>query len=153
MKRIMKLATITGLLMVGTVVFAQQSEWLDKIQEDMDGHKPHVVDACGTSDKLTMKWDGKLACNPRESCATESASVSTLCTSGLDALNVCQNNRVVKKAIGKVTSITCVRGKGPLAYKLTGGSLTFYVDPTYDKNNVAGQESDLVGKLKADLDK
>jgi hypothetical protein len=153
MKGILKLAMITGLLTVGTLVFAQQSEWQDKIQEDLDGYKARIVENCGTSDKLTLKFEGKLTCNPRENCGKEYGSVSTLCTSGTDALNVCQNNKVVKKAMGKVTSIVCTKGKGTLSYKLAGGKLTFAVDPAYEKNNASGQENDLVEKMKADLDK
>lgn len=153
MKTILKLATITGLLTAGTIVFAQQSEWQDKIQEDMDGYKARIVENCGASDKLAMKWEGKLTCNPRENCGKEYGSVSTLCTSGLDALNTCQDNKVIKKTFSKLTSITCTRGKGTLGYKYSGGKLTFMVDPAYDKNNAAGQESDLVEKMKKELDK
>jgi hypothetical protein len=153
MRTLTKIATVGSLLVFGGIVFAQQSEWQDKIQEDLNGYKDRIVESCGASDKLTLKFEGKLACNPRENCGKEYGSVSTLCTSGTDAVNdVCLNNKALKKAMSKVTSISCTLGKGTLSYKLAGGKLTFMVD-TKVENNAAGQEADLVAKLKKDLDK
>jgi hypothetical protein len=148
-----KLVTIGGLMLLTGIAFAQQSEWQDKLQENLDFYKKRIVENCGATDKLAIKWEGKLACNPNENCGKEYSSVGTLCTSGLDALNECQNNKVIKKEIGKISTIMCTRGKGTLSYKLAGSKLTFLVDPAYDKNNAAGQEADLIAKMKKDLDK
>ena len=90
MKR-MKLGIIAGVLMLGGIVFAQESEFQGKMQEDMDGYKKQIVEACGTTDKLVMRYDGKLGSNPRETKDGDYTAVSTLCTSGLDAVHsACQ---------------------------------------------------------------
>jgi hypothetical protein len=153
--RMIKKVTLGALfLLFGSVAFAQESEFQDKIQEDLDGYKSQTVSNCGTSDKLTLKWTGKLGFNPREIKEGDYSSPSTLCTSGLEGLNsACQSNRVVKKAIGKVTGIVCQRGTGTLGYTLKGSTLTFIVDPKFDKNNAAGQRDAFITKLKDDLDK
>lgn len=150
----LKLGIIAGVLTLGGIVFAQESEFQGKIQEDMDGYKEQIVRDCGTTAKLVMRYEGKLGSNPRETKEGDYTAVSTLCTSGLDAMHdVCQNNKVLKTAMSKVSTITCTKGKGTLDYKLAGGKLTFTLDSTYDKNNAAGQESKLVEKMKKDLDK
>lgn len=133
------------------IVFAQQSEFQAKIQEDMDGYKQQIADNCGA--KPAMKFVGKLAVNPRESEKPDYNSVSTLCTSGLDSMSsTCQSNGVVKQAFSKITSVVCTYGKGTLDFKIKGGELTFMLDPSYTKNNAAGQSSDLVAKIKKTLD-
>jgi len=153
MKR-MKLAIIAGVLALGGIALAQESEFQGKMQEDMDGYKAQLVEACGMSDKLVMRYDGKLGSNPRETDKGNYTAVSTLCTSGLDAIHDgCQNNKVVKKALAKVTTFVCTKGKGTLDYTFKGGTFTFKVDPAYAKNNASGQESDFEEKLKKDLDK
>src|SRR5262245_12682711 len=148
-------AGISGIVLAfGAVALAQQSEFQAKIQEDMDGYKKQVIDRCGTTQSLAMRWVGKLAVNPRESEKPEWNAVSTLCTSALDGLyQTCQNNGPVKAAFSKVKTVTCTMGKGTLSYKLGGGEVTFTVDPSFTKNSPAGQEEDLVTKLKKDLDK
>ena len=154
MRTINKVALGSVLLLVGTLAFAAESEFQDKMTEDLEGYKAQIVSNCGTSDKLSIKWNGKLGSNPRETKDGDYSSTGTLCTSALDGVSqACQSNRVVKKAIGKVTSIICHRGTGTMSYKLSGSTLTFSVDPKFDKNNPAGQESDLVEKMKDDLDK
>jgi len=152
--KLLKLGIIAGVVMLGGVVFAQESEFQGKIQEDMDGYKKQIVEACSATDKLVMRYDGKLGSNPRETKEGDYSAVSTLCTSGLDAIHDgCTNNKVVKKALGKVTTFVCTKGKGTLDYTFKGGTFTFKVDPAYSKNNAAGQESDFLDKLKKDLDK
>ena len=143
------------LLLTGSIAVAGgESENQDKMQEDLDSYKARIVENCGTTDKLSIKWNGKLGSNPREVQKGDYSSVGTLCQSALDATsNVCQSNRVVKKAFGKLTSITCQKGTGPIGYKFKGARLSFTVDTKYDKNNAAGQQSDLEEKLKVDLDK
>ena len=144
------IAVVLGL---GGVVFAQQSEFQEKIQEDLDGYKSQIIDNCG-SKSLTLKWNGKLGGNPRESEKPEWNAVSTLCTSALEGtVNACQSNKPVKAAVGKVTTIVCTAGKGTIGYKLAGSTLTFTVDPSFTKNNAAGQRDDLVVKMKKEIDK
>ena len=145
------IAVVLGL---GGVVYAQQSEFQEKIQEDLDGYKTQIIDNCGSPKSLTLKWNGKLAVNPRESEKPDYNAVSTLCTSALEAtVNACQSNKPVKAAIGKVTTITCTAGKGTIGYKLAGAALTFTVDPSFTKNNAAGQRDDLVTTMKKNIDK
>ena len=152
--KLLKLGIIAGVVTLGGVVFAQESEFQGKMQEDMDGYKAQIVEACGTTDKLVMRYDGKLGFNPREINKGDYTAVSTLCTSGLDAIHdACQNNKVLKKALGKVTTFVCTKGKGTLDYTFKGGTFTFKLDPAYDKNNASGQESTFEDKLKKDLDK
>jgi|SRR6185312_3168806 len=152
--KLLKLGIIAGVVTLGGVVFAQESEFQGKMQEDMDGYKAQIIEACGTTDKLVMRYDGKLGSNPRETDKGNYTAVSTLCTSGLDAIHDgCQNNKVVKKALAKVTTFVCTKGKGTLDYTFKGGTFTFKVDPAYAKNNASGQESDFEEKLKKDLDK
>jgi hypothetical protein len=147
---------ITGLAaLAGGVALAQQSEFQAKIAEDMKSYQPRIVKSCGTTDKLALRFDGKLAGNPREKGPGDYTSISTLCaSSGLGAVDdACRNNKVVASALSKVTDITCVRGTGTLTYKLTGSHLALVYDPTYNKNNGAGQRDDLIKALKRDLDK
>jgi hypothetical protein len=154
MRNMMKIGLGAIVLLTGSVALAQESEFQSKMQEDLDGYKAQLVDACGMSDKLTLKYSGKLGSNPRETAEGAYTAVGTLCTSALEGLHsACQDNKVVKKAVTKVTSIVCTKGTGTLSYKLTGGTLTFSVDGKYDKNNGAGQRDALVEKMKKDLDK
>ena len=150
---------VTKLALLATVIaaspaLAQQSEFLQKLQEDMDYYQKQIVENCKAPDKLAMKWTGgKLKGNPRETLEGQYSAVSTLCTSALEGLNSsCQDNKVVASKISKVSTINCTVGKGTIGYKLKGGDLTFSIDTAYDKNNPAGQRDDLVKKLKAELD-
>ncbi|MEP6864844.1 MAG: hypothetical protein ABJE66_29760 [Deltaproteobacteria bacterium] len=152
--KLLKLGIIVGVVTLGGVVFAQESEFQGKMQEDMDGYKAQLVEACGITDKVVMRYDGKLGSNPRETDKGNYTAVSTLCTSGLDAIHSgCLNNKVVKKALAKVTTFVCTKGKGTLDYAFKGSTFTFKVDPSYDKNNASGQEEAFETKLKKDLDK
>jgi hypothetical protein len=148
-------AGISGIVLAaGAVALAQQSEFQAKIQEDLDGYKARLIENCTTAKSLGLRWVGKLAVNPRESEKPDWNAVSTLCTSALDGLDDgCRSNGPVKAAASKIKSITCTMGKGTINYKLSGGEMTFTVDPSFTKNNAAGQEADLVAKLKKDLDK
>jgi len=148
------LAGVGGIVLaMGAVALAQQSEFQAKIQEDMDGYKPTVVDRCGTTKSLGMRWVGRLAVHPHESEKPEWNSVANLCMAALDGLyQTCQTNGPVKTAVSKVKTVTCTMGKGTLSFKLSSAELTFTLDPSFTKNNVAGQEADLVAKLKKDLD-
>jgi hypothetical protein len=152
MKLMMKVGIGAMVLLAGGVALAQESEFQDKMQEDLDSYKKRIIENCGTTDKLTIKFAGKLGQNPRET-GENYTSVGTLCTSALDATSsICQGNKVVKKAFSKLTSIVCTKGKGTMSYSLKGGKLTFMVDGTYDKNNASGQQSDLDKKIRKDLD-
>jgi hypothetical protein len=153
-KRLIQLGLVSVVLATGGIVLAQESEFQAKIQEDLDGYKKQIVENCTATDKLTLKWEGKLGSNPRESEKPEYNAVTTLCTSALDALSqTCQSNGVVKKAASKLNKVVCTKGKGTIGYSLKGSVITFSVDPSFTKNNAAGQESDLVEKMKKDLDK
>jgi hypothetical protein len=154
-KTLVQSSMILSVLTLGTHAFAQESEFQNKMQEDLDYYQKYFASNCGGSEKVTVKWSGKLGFNPREIKEGDYTAVSTLATSGLDGvvMNGCQNNAVVKKAISKVTTVVCQRGTGTLSYTLKGSTLTIMVDPSYKKNNAAGQESDFVEKLKKDLDK
>lgn len=150
----LQLGVIAGVLTLGGIVFAQESEFQGKIQEDMDGYKAQIVRDCKSSDKTVMRYDGKLGFNPRETKEGDYSAVSTLCTSGLEAIHDgCNNNKVVQGAMAKVSTYVCTKGKGTLDYSLKGGTLTLKVDPAYDKNNPAGQRDKFLEKLKKDLDK
>jgi hypothetical protein len=147
-----QLAIGTFILLASGAVFAQQSEYQAKIQEDMDGYKAQINSNCGSKGP-SMKWVGKLAVNPRESEKPDYNAVSTLCTSALDGMSqTCQNNKPVKTAFGKISSVVCTYGKGTLDFKIKGSEITFTVDPAYTKNNASGQETDLVTKFKKTLD-
>ncbi len=153
MKKHQAAVGIAVVLGLGGVVFAQQSEFQEKIQEDLDYYKKQIVENCGAPESLTFKWNGKLGGNPRESEKPDWHSVSTLCTSALEGtVNACQSNKVVKAAVGKASTIVCTAGKGTINYKLAGKTLTFTVDPSYTKNNPAGQRDDLVKKMKKEID-
>ena len=151
----MKKQLAFGLLLAGaTLAFAQQSEFQQKLQDDLDGMKRHIVSGCKMSDKLEAKWTGgKLAGNPRETLEGDYTSVSTLCKSALDAYQgACVNNKVVNAKTKHVKTIACTRGKGTLSFTLKGDTLTFLIDTKFDKNNPAGQRDDLDKKLRAKLD-
>jgi hypothetical protein len=85
--KLLKLGIIAGVVMLGGVVFAQESEFQGKMQEDMDGYKAQLVEACGITDKVVVRYDGKLGSNPREIKEGDYTGISTLCTSGLDAIH------------------------------------------------------------------
>ena len=152
MKKRVIVATLLAALT--SVAWAQQSEFLGKIQEDMDGYKAQFVSNCKANDKLQMRWmGGKLKNNPRETTEGHYSAVSTLCTSALEGtVYACGDNKVVAQKLASVKTVTCTTGKGTISYKYKGGDLTFAIDTTYDKNNPAGQRDDLVKKMKADLD-
>jgi hypothetical protein len=152
-KRILGIAFI-GVAVVGGIALAQQSEFQAKIAEDIKSHQPRIVKNCGTTDKLDIRFEGKLAGNPRETLSGDFSGVSALCVhGGLAAIeDACLNNKVVASALSKLTDIKCVRGTGALSYKLNGSHLSIVFDPVH-KNAVASQRDDLVKTLKQDLDK
>ena len=131
---------------------ASQGNRLGKLKEDLDDYAKHVENGCGS--KVAVEWTGgKLGHNPRESEKPEWNSISTLCTSAVEAIeNACLNNSEVKAKLGKLTRVTCSKGKGSLGYSLKGTELNLTIDPSFVKNNAAGQRDDLVTKLKKDLD-
>ena len=87
MRTINKVALGSVFLLVGSVAFAQESEYQEKMQEDLDGYKAQIISNCGSSDKLTIKWNGKLGSNPRETKDGDYSSNGTLCTSALDGVS------------------------------------------------------------------
>src|SRR5262249_26786013 len=120
--------------------FAQESEFKAKIKEDLDGYKERIESSCGVKLKAIEWSGGKLGHNPRESEKPEWNGISTLCTSAADALTqACVANEPVKKAMSKLTKVECVKGKGTIAYKLKGSTITFTIDPSFTANNPAGQ--------------
>lgn len=153
MRTLSKIA-IGSLLLMSSIAFAGgESEHQDKMQEALDGWKPRIIENCGMTDKLTAKWNGKLGANPRAVAPGDNIAILDLCQSAMDAAGfTCANNRVVKKTLGKVTSIVCQRGTGTIGYSLKGAALTFTVDGKF-KKGTNEQEEALVEKLKTDLDK
>lgn len=131
--------------------FAQESEFKAKMQEDLDGYKSQIESNCGIKPSIT--WTGgKFGHNPRESEKPEWNALTTLATSALDAVSLACGNAVVKEKLAKVTKIEVKKGKGTLGYALKGTTLTLTVDASFTANNPAGQDSDLVEKLKKELD-
>ncbi len=152
--RLAHLGIIGLALTISSIAFAQESEFQGKIQEDLDGYKAQTISSCGMGPGLTLKYNGKLGSNPRETAKGNSSGVSTLCTSAVDGLgDACRNNAVVKGKMNKLTAIVCQPGHGTIGYAISGSTITFSVDPTFSANNVSGQESDLVTKMKKDFDK
>jgi hypothetical protein len=152
-KKPLVLASV-GLAAIAGIAFAQQSEFQAKIAADMKAYQPRIVRNCGASDRLEMRFEGKLDVNPHQTAPGDKFGVSTLCTAGLAAIEyVCNNNKTVASALSRVTDITCVRGSGPLSYKLAGSHLALLFDATYDKTNSGGQRDDLVKAFKRDLDR
>jgi hypothetical protein len=140
------------MMLVAVPALAQESEFQKKIQEDMNDRIDDVQSACKITVK--MRWSGKLGFNPRESEKPKWNAVSTLTTSGIMAVeDACRSNAAVKKAVSKVKTIEAKKGKGTISYKLAGAKLILTVDPSYTKNNPAGQQNDLMNKLVKDLDK
>jgi hypothetical protein len=156
MRSVMKIGFGALVLFTGSVALGQESEFQNKMQEDLDYYKPQLVNNCGVSDKLTIKYVGKLGSNPRERKADHNWSPSTLCGMALDAVVYsCQTSEPVKKTIAKLSSVVCTGGSGNLGYKLRGGDLTLTIDPTFKKKDgsISTPKDDLVAKLKKDLDK
>jgi hypothetical protein len=147
--RKVQFAVVAMMLGIGSGAFAQESEFQNKMQEDLDFYKPQFVGKCKTSDAITFKFVGKLGANPRET------RVSISCTQAVEAaLYSCDTNATVVKALSKVKSVTCTLGSGPYSYKLNGASLTFTIDDKYDDHkDKANQKDALVAKIKKDLDK
>jgi hypothetical protein len=151
-----QLAIVGGIIVSGisAVALAQHSEYQAKIQEDLDGYKDRIVSGCKTAPDLTLRWEGKLEGNPRDSEREGWNAISSLCTAGTDAIyNTCTDNKAVQRALGSLKRVVCTRGKGTMSYRLAKGTITFIVDPSFTKNNIAGQEQDLVVRLKKDLDR
>src|SRR4051812_19310146 len=86
---------------------AEQSEFKKKMQESLDEYAKTVGTACGGTVKAS--WGGgKFASNPMESEKPEWSALSTLCTSGMQAVqDACANNEVVKKKLGGVKTVEC----------------------------------------------
>jgi hypothetical protein len=154
MRSMMKIGLGALVLFTGSVALAQESEYQNKMQEDLDYYKPQLVNNCGVSDKLTIKYVGKLGSNPRER-KGEGTAPSTLCGTALDAVVYsCQTNEPVKKVMAKLKSVVCTGGSGQLDYKLRGTDLTLTIDPTFKHTGPPATPKDaLVAKLKKDLDK
>lgn len=154
MRRMMKIGLGAVILFAGSAALAQESEYQNKMQEDLDYYKPQLVNNCGVSDKLTIKYVGKLGSNPRER-QGEGTAPSTLCGNALDAVVYsCQTSEPVKKAMAKLKSVVCTRGSGALDYKLKGADLTLMIDPSFKHTGPPATPKDaLVAKLKKDLDR
>lgn len=145
---------LTTLTAASAVAVAQQSEYQSKIQEDLDGYKDRIVGACKATPQLQLRWEGRLEGNPRDSERDGWHAISHLCTAGTDAIyNVCTDNKVAQRALSSMTAIVCTRGRGPLTHKYAGHTMTFYVDPSYTKNNISGQQTELTVRLKKELDR
>jgi hypothetical protein len=150
----MKTVRRLGVLLVAlasAAAFGQESEFKAKMQEDLDGYKSQLESSCGI--KPSIAWTGgKFGHNPRESEKPEWNALTTMATSALDAVAQACNNAVVKEKLAKVKKIEVKKGKGTLGYALKGDTLTLTVDVSFTDNNPAGQDSDLVEKLKKELD-
>jgi hypothetical protein len=128
---------------------AEESEFREKMQEDMDGYVSSYKNNCGIDVKMHWKG-GKFGTNPRET------NVSILCRSGLHAIEqACAENKIVKSKLSKIKNIHCNKGKGNLSYKIDGETLNIFLDNdakiTQD-NNPASQTSILNKKIITDLD-
>ena len=144
-------SAVAATLLFSTSAMSQESEFVGKLQEDLDGYKDQVKSNCGITPR--MAWTGgKLGSNPRESAKPEWNAISTLCTSAIDGMNQACSNAVVKKGLEKVTSIECTKGKGTIVHALKGTKLTFKIDPSFVANNASGQTNDLVEKMKKSMD-
>src|SRR5262249_39283432 len=125
------------------------------MQEDLDYYKPQLVNNCGVTDKIAIKYAGKLGSNPRERKGDDWAP-STLCSMGLDAMVYsCQTSAPVKKALSHLTNVTCTAGSGQISYRLHGGDMTLAIDVHHRGTPGSGKtpKDELVDKLKKDLDR
>ena len=154
-KRTVKIGVVALVLGVAAGAFAQQSEYQNKLQEDLDYYKPQLVNNCGVAEGIKISYVGKLAGNPRERQSGEKFSVSTMCGFAMDAMVYsCQTSEPVKKTLAKLKSVVCTPGHGTINYKLGGAEMTVMIDPTYDNPKSSNSpKEDLVAKLKHDLDK
>lgn len=149
--RVLALVILLSSLVAAATAFAEESEFKGKLQEDMDGYIAQIKSSCDIT--VTTAWTGgKLGFNPRETKDGNYSGVSTLCTSGMDALAQACNNGPVKKAMKGIKKVACTDGKGTITFSKKGDTATIKVDPKFDKNNAAGQTADLVEKLKKELD-
>jgi hypothetical protein len=151
--KLVKVAVFAAFLFAPLTALAQQSEFQAKMQEYLDGYKDRIKTNCKLD--VPIKWaGGKFASDPNQPEKEGYNALTTLAPSALEGLDTaCRSNAAVVKALGGVKSIEITQGKGTIGYKLGGGKITFTVDGSFTKNNPAGQESDLVEKLKKDLDK
>lgn len=155
MRSMTKIGLTALVLLSGSFAFAQESEYQNKMQEDLDYYKAQLVNNCGVTDKIAIRFVGKLGSNPRER-KDDQFAVSTLCSMGMDAVVYsCQTNAPVKKTMSRLTNIVCTLGSGEISYKLRGGDLTVAVDTkhTYPNDGGRGPKEILVAKLKKDLDR
>jgi hypothetical protein len=152
--RSMKIGLTAIVLLSSSFASAQESEFQHKMQEDLDYYKPQLVNNCGVTDKIEIKYVGKLGSNPRES-KGDGWAPSMLCGMGLDAVVYsCQTSEPVKKVMSHLTNVVCTAGSGPISYKLRGGDLTLVVDASYrNTKSSASPKDELVAKLKKDLDR
>jgi len=155
MSKMLVRTVFVGVIAIGGgIALAQESEFQAKIQEDLNSLQPRIVNKWGATDKLDVRFEGKLGGNPRQTAAGDHSSVSTLCKVGLEAIeDACGSNKVVHDALSKLTTITCTRGKGSLSYAVAGSQLTLSIDTSFGKTNPAGQRDDLKARIKKDLDK
>ena len=154
MRSVMKIGLGALVVFTSSVALGQESEFQNKMQEDLDYYKVQLVNNCGVGEALTIKYVGKLGSNPRER-QGDGTAPSTLCGMALDAVVYsCQTNAPVKKVMSKLSSVVCTGGSGALDYKLRGAELTLTIDPTHKhKGPPATPKDALVAKIKKDLDK
>lgn len=142
---------LLGMLLSG-VVFAEESEYRKTLETYLEGYTSQVTSACKITPKIV--WgEKKVQEDPNYGKTEKHNPITTLCGSAIDAVNqACDGNEAVQGALKKVTKIVCKRGTGPVKHELKGSELILSVDTAYDKNNPAGQASDLTAKLKKSLD-
>lgn len=147
----MKLGLALGVLLCASAAQAQESEWKQKLQEDMNVYVKDFASFCGA----TVKTDwvgGKLGHNPREPQKKGQNAVSVLCTCGLEAaFQACENSEV-KKQLATLKEVQCTHGHGPLAYAHKGETLTITIDPAFVDKSPSAQRDDLKRHIIKDKD-
>jgi hypothetical protein len=143
---------VVGCLLVAAPAVAQQSEFQQQIHNALNYYRQGVMTDCGTSDKLTIEWESKLANAPTEPEQKGWLSIHQLGSSAVQAVdNACSTNKVVSKALSKMTALVVTRGKGAPTFKLEGTKVTVTIDPS-SKDDAGTQRAALVLAIKKELD-
>jgi hypothetical protein len=149
--RIYQMAVIGACLAMGAPAFAQQSEFQQSIHDDLNNYQKDIAKDCGSTDKLTIDWVGKLANAPRDPEQKGWHTVTELGTSAVHALWTSCSNKAVAKAMSKMTAIVVTRGTGDPTFKFDGSKVTLTIDPSNTKDTPT-QHAALVDQIKKQLD-
>jgi hypothetical protein len=145
----MRLLLALGVVLCATPAFAQEAEYKQKLQDDLNVYVKDFAEQCGASVKID--WvGGKLGKNPREPESKGGNSVSVLCTCGLEAAFQSCADANVKKQLAQLTEVKCGRGKGALSYSHNGKVLTINIDPSFVTTTPPEQRDALKAKITKD---